>query len=105
LIETIVAVLVFTIGALALAASSAFVARAMGHSALQERSTRLALSRIEIIASQCAMATSGRETVEQIESTWTVAGGASLTTLTESVSCRSDPQCGATYHAVLRCSP
>jgi prepilin-type N-terminal cleavage/methylation domain-containing protein len=57
LIEVIIAIVVFAVGALALAASSAFVARAMARNALQETSARAAANRTEIIKSQCVRAT------------------------------------------------
>ncbi|HXL86785.1 MAG TPA: prepilin-type N-terminal cleavage/methylation domain-containing protein, partial [Gemmatimonadaceae bacterium] len=72
LIEVIVALLVFTVGALALAASSALIAQAMATNALRERGERIAWSRIEVIKSQCGIAESGRETVHQVESAWLV---------------------------------
>jgi Tfp pilus assembly protein PilV len=87
LIEVIVALLVFTVGALSLAASSAVVARAMATNALRERGGRIASSRIAVIKSQCSVAASGRETVEQIESVWSVARpDPSRVSVTESVS-------------------
>jgi prepilin-type N-terminal cleavage/methylation domain-containing protein len=73
LIEVVVAVLVFTVGALALAASSAIIAQAMAANALRERAGRIAVSRIASIKSQCGSAVSGSENVQQMESTWSVA--------------------------------
>jgi prepilin-type N-terminal cleavage/methylation domain-containing protein len=73
LLEVIVALLVFTVGALSLAASSALVAQTLAMNSLRERGERIALSRIAIIKSQCAIAASGRETVREIESAWSVA--------------------------------
>ena len=72
LIEVIVALLVFTVGALALAASSAMIARAMATNALRERGGRVAVSRIELIKSECGTAASGSESVQQIQSSWSV---------------------------------
>jgi prepilin-type N-terminal cleavage/methylation domain-containing protein len=87
LIEVVVALLIFTVGALALAASSAVVARAMAMNALRERAGRVASSRIEVIKSQCGIAASGRETVQQIESAWAVTRtDSSRVSVTESVS-------------------
>jgi prepilin-type N-terminal cleavage/methylation domain-containing protein len=57
LIEVVIAIVVFAVGALALAASSAFVARAMARNALQETRARAAANRTEIIKSQCVGAT------------------------------------------------
>jgi hypothetical protein len=79
-----VALLVFTIGALALAASSAVVARTMRANALRERAGRIAVSRIETIKSACASAVSGTESVQGIESQWTVARRAGAVSIVES---------------------
>src|ERR1700738_4475639 len=73
LIELIVALLVFTVGALALAASSAMAARSLATNALRERGARVAASRIALIKSECGIAVSGGEKVQQIESVWSVA--------------------------------
>jgi prepilin-type N-terminal cleavage/methylation domain-containing protein len=87
LVEILVALLIFTVGALALAASSARVAQALAMNAIRERAGRVASSRIEVIKSQCGIAASGRETVQQIESAWAVARTDSLRiSVTESVS-------------------
>jgi Tfp pilus assembly protein PilV len=72
LVEIIVALLVFTVGALALAASSAVIARTMEANALRERAARVAASRVELVKSECATAVSGAEMREQIESHWIV---------------------------------
>jgi prepilin-type N-terminal cleavage/methylation domain-containing protein len=105
LIEVIVALLIFTVGALALAASSAVVAQSLTMNALRERAGRVALSRIEVIKSQCALAGSGRETVRQIESSWAIARtGSSRMSVTESVS-YSSPRGSRTetYRATIWC--
>ncbi|MGH7603875.1 MAG: prepilin-type N-terminal cleavage/methylation domain-containing protein [Gemmatimonadaceae bacterium] len=85
LIETIVGLLIFTVGALALAASSSLVLRAMTTNVLRERAARAAAARIEIIKSQCASATGGRETVDQIDSRWVVEAGSSTISVVEVV--------------------
>jgi prepilin-type N-terminal cleavage/methylation domain-containing protein len=56
LVEIVVAIVVFAVGALALAASSAFVARAMARNTVREATARGAANRIEIVKSQCAAA-------------------------------------------------
>jgi prepilin-type N-terminal cleavage/methylation domain-containing protein len=84
LVEVVVALLVFTIGALALAASSAVVARTMHTNLLRERAGRIAASRIETIKSACSTAASGMENVEGIESRWTVGRGAQTVSILES---------------------
>ena len=104
LVEIIVALLVFTIGALALAASSGIVAGAMANNAAKELAARTAVSRLETIASQCATATSGRETVRQIESEWVAIRGATTTDVTEAVRCPAlGRSCTAKYRATIWC--
>jgi prepilin-type N-terminal cleavage/methylation domain-containing protein len=105
LIEVVVALLILTVGALALAASSAVVAQSMAMNALRERAGRLASSRIEVIKSQCRIAATGRETVWQFESSWVVARAeSSRVSVTESVTyfsprgSRTD-----TYRATIWC--
>jgi prepilin-type N-terminal cleavage/methylation domain-containing protein len=56
LIEVVVAIVLFSVGALALGASSAFVARAMGRNAVRETAARAAANKIEIIKSKCPKA-------------------------------------------------
>jgi prepilin-type N-terminal cleavage/methylation domain-containing protein len=90
LIEVIAALLVFTVGALALAASSAVVARTMATNALRERGARVAASRIALIKSECRMAASGTERVQGMQSVWSVTrSDRSRVDLTETVSYES----------------
>jgi prepilin-type N-terminal cleavage/methylation domain-containing protein len=104
LIEIIIALLVFTVGALALAASSGVIAKAMATSNLRERANRAAVSRLEAIESQCASAKSGRETINQIESEWVVTPTQLATQVDESIKCvGARKACTATYHAVIWC--
>ena len=106
LIEIIVALLIFAVGVLALAASSALVARAMATNALRERGARIAVSRIEVLRSQCAIATSGHETVQQVESDWAVIREPSLLSVVESIHCLSSPaSCADRYRATIWCRP
>jgi prepilin-type N-terminal cleavage/methylation domain-containing protein len=106
LVEVVVALLVFTIGALALAASSAVVARTMHINLLRERAGRIAASRIETIRSACSTAASGMESVEGIESQWTVGHGAQTVSILEST--RYPSATGPhleTYQALALCMP
>jgi Tfp pilus assembly protein PilV len=73
LIETIVALLLFTIGGLALVSTSALVGREMNTNAVRERAGRMAASRLELLGAGCRSAASGRETFRQVESEWSVA--------------------------------
>jgi prepilin-type N-terminal cleavage/methylation domain-containing protein len=84
LIEVVVALVVFTVGALALAATSGVVARSMESNSVHERAGRLARSRTEILKSECAAAVSGAETVGPIYSHWDVARSAGVAAILES---------------------
>ena len=72
LIETIAAVLLFSVGGLALASTSAVIGRGLNANVVRERAARLAASRLEAIQGECRRATSGREVIEQIDSEWSV---------------------------------
>lgn len=105
LIEVILALLVFTLGALALAASSAIIAQAIATNTLRERAARVAASRIALVKSQCGSAASGSEELQQIHSSWTVARGErSRVSVTETVSYTS-PRGSRTrsYRATVWC--
>jgi Tfp pilus assembly protein PilV len=73
LIETIVALFLFTIGGLALVSTSALVGREMNTNAVRERAGRMAASRLEMLRAACRRAASGSETFQQVESAWSVA--------------------------------
>ena len=80
LIEVIVAMLLFSTGALALAAGSAAITRQMTLSLLRSRSASFARVRDEIAhASGCSGITSGSETKQGIRAAWTVSGGSAVT--------------------------
>jgi Tfp pilus assembly protein PilV len=85
LVEVVVAFLVLAVGVLALAASSAVVAKTMESNALRERAGRIAASRIELLRSQCANAAGGDEMIQQIQSTWTASRGSPIASIVESV--------------------
>jgi prepilin-type N-terminal cleavage/methylation domain-containing protein len=72
LVEVIIALMVFTTGALALAAGSAVVVREMHASRVRAEAGRLIASRLEIVQSTCPLARSGSETRGRIKSEWTV---------------------------------
>lgn len=104
LIEVIVALLVFTVGALALVAGSAFVGREMNSNAIREQSVRIATSRLELVASQCERASSGSEKVGAVVSRWSISpvtNGVAVSetvTYTTAAGRRSDE-----YHAAFSC--
>lgn len=72
LVEVIIALVVFTTGALGLAAGSAVVVREMHASSVRAEAGRLAASRLETVQSMCPWARSGSETRGSIKSDWTV---------------------------------
>ena len=72
LIEVVVALLMFTVGALALVATSAVVGRELNANAIRERAGRMAESRLEMLGARCRGATGGREARGGIESEWSV---------------------------------
>lgn len=72
LIEIIIALLLFSIGGLALVSTSALIARATNADGIRERAARIAASRLEILSIECQGAVSGRETLQQVESEWSV---------------------------------
>ena len=72
LVEIIVAMLLFTVGVLGVASTSAVVGRSLRVNSIRERAVRVAAQRIEQIAASCRGASGGSEMVEQIESRWTV---------------------------------
>jgi len=72
LIEVVVALLLFTVGALALVATSAVIGRELNANAVRERAGRMAESRLEMLGTGCREATAGREERGGIESKWSV---------------------------------
>ena len=72
LVELIVALLLFSIGGLALAGTSALIGRALNVDVQRERAARLASRRIEILTAACHDATNGSHDVPPIRSEWSV---------------------------------
>jgi type II secretory pathway component PulJ len=72
LIEIVVATFLFSVGGLALVATSAIVGRSLSVNAARERAGRIAATRLEILRAGCRGAVSGREKVGRIESEWSV---------------------------------
>jgi prepilin-type N-terminal cleavage/methylation domain-containing protein len=105
LIEVVVALLVFTIGGLALAGSSALVARSMEANAARETAGRLAMSRMEILRSECKAAKGGAEELGAIQLRWAVTSLSGATAILESTSYTSPTGTHTeTYHATVWCS-
>ena len=86
IVELMVAMMVFGIGVLGLAATTATVARLMGSASRQTMAAAVAQSRIEKLRSTaCASLASGSETVRGINSTWTVIVATRGDSITETV--------------------
>ena len=80
LIEVIVAMLVFAIGGLGLAAGSAVIVKQIGLSTLRSNALTIARSRSEAaIASGCGSIASGAERKLGVRSVWSVTGGSAET--------------------------
>lgn len=60
-VEIIIALFIFTVGALSLAAGSAVIARQLGTNRAQSEAQRFASNRVEIVHSTCRVAQSGME--------------------------------------------
>lgn len=85
LIEVVVAVLVFAVGALGLAATSASVVRQMVSSQQRTRAARIAaVTREKLNASPCSSSSSS-ESLWGITSSWTMNAGASRVTLDQTL--------------------
>jgi len=78
LIEVIVAMLLFSVGALGMAAASGAISKQMTLSLLRSRAAMTARTRDEQAHSQpCSSISGGSETKQGIESQWSVSHGAS----------------------------
>ena len=86
LIEIVVAILIFTIGALALAAGSAVIGRTMTVNGHRDNATRIATSRLERIRAQCHGAGSGADSANGVRSVWNVTTSPSSVKVIETVS-------------------
>ena len=72
LVEMIVALLLLSIGVLALVASAAVIARDLATNGIRAAAARTASNRIETIAAACQSAGGGSESVGPTTSTWSV---------------------------------
>jgi len=72
LIEIVVALSLFSVGALALVATSAVVGRERNAGASRERAGRIAAGRLEVLRAACHSASGGREEFGRIDSEWSV---------------------------------
>jgi Tfp pilus assembly protein PilV len=106
LIEIVVAIFLFSVGGLALVATSAIVGRELGVSANGERAERIAANRLEVLRAGCRNAIGGREKFGQIESEWTVGlADSSRLSVTESITypARQGPRTDI-YRLTLPCA-
>jgi len=92
IVELLVAMMVFGIGVLGLAATTATVVRLMGSASRQSMAATVAQSRIEKLRGvPCAALTSGSETVRGITSAWTVTTVTRGVNITETVTFPTTP--------------
>ena len=107
LVETVVAIFLFSVGGLALVATSAIVGRELNVNATRERAGRIAATRLEVLRSMCRSAASGRERLGQIESEWSVVlSDSSHLSVMESITypARQGPRTDV-YRGTLPCAP
>ena len=107
LIEIVVAIFLFSVGGLALVATSATVGRELAVNAARERAGRIAATRLELLRAGCHSAISGHEAFGRIESQWSVDGSdSSHLSVVESITyptregARTD-----VYRGTMWCSP
>ncbi|HEY4671507.1 MAG TPA: prepilin-type N-terminal cleavage/methylation domain-containing protein [Gemmatimonadaceae bacterium] len=105
LVELIVALLLFAVGGLALASTSAVLGKSINSDGLREQTARVAGTQIEILAAGCQRASSGSKSDSQIRSEWTVSRPtpntieiAELVSYADSHGRRSD-----SYHKLIAC--
>lgn len=107
LIEIVVALFLFSVGCLALVATSAVIGRELTANATRERAGRIAASRLEMLRAGCRSASGGREILGRIESEWSVGfPDSSHVSLLESITYPT--QRGARtdlYRVTLPCGP
>ena len=90
LVELLVALMVFAVGMLGLAATAGSVTRMMGGAKRQTIAAAVAQSRLEKIrSSPCASLVSGSDTVRGIASTWTIRAVTRGVSVTETVTFRT----------------
>jgi Tfp pilus assembly protein PilV len=107
LIEIVVAIFLFSVGGLALVATSAAVGRELTVNAARERAGRIAATRLEMLRAGCRSAISGHEAFGRIESNWSVGGSdSSHLSVMESITypTRQGPRTDV-YRGTLWCSP
>ena len=71
LVEVIVALMLFTVGALALMSTSTVLAIQLGNDARRERAALIAASRLEVLRAGCNAA-NGSEQIADVTSSWSI---------------------------------
>ena len=72
LVEIVVALLLFSVGGLAMVSTSAVVGRELSANASRERAGRIAATRLEMLRATCRSARAGSEELGRIRSEWSV---------------------------------
>ena len=104
LVEVIVAILIFTVGGLALAAGAATVSRTMASNNRRELATRLATSRLELLRAECPTATNGADSAAGVRSTWRVVASPGSIAVEETVSYQTAAGVRSeTFHGSFAC--
>ena len=107
LIELVLAIFVFAIGALGLAATTAVITRSLAMAGIRERAARLATARIEALRGlSCASVHSGSESVQGLVSSWTVTPAGTRVDVVETVTygLNGSPRTDS-YSSLFRCQP
>jgi Tfp pilus assembly protein PilV len=105
LLEAVLALLVFTVGALGLAATTATITRTLALSSVRERAARIASARIETLHSlSCAAITGGAESVNGVTSSWSATLNGSHVAVSEAVTYKLGAQSRTdSYSSAFRC--
>lgn len=72
LVEIVVALLLFSVGGLAMVSTGAVVGRELRANASRERAARIATARLEMLRAGCRSASGGGEELGKIKSEWSV---------------------------------
>ncbi len=108
LIEVMVAMIILSVGVLAVAAASGYITKLMAEGGRSGGSAAVAESRIEqLTATPCAnLSTTGSATTGKFTESWTVTTANLLRTITETVSYPAGKTTRtATYVAYISCAP
>ena len=76
MVEVIVALMLFTVGVLALMSTSTVLSLQFGNDSRRERAGRIVANRLEVLRATCQSAASGSDQIGDVQSSWSVAAGA-----------------------------